>query len=50
LNRTQVSDSGLVHLEGLTALQTLNLGDTHVSNVGLTELRAARTNCAILGP
>jgi hypothetical protein len=39
LSGTQVSDSGLVHLQGLTQLKVLRLNDTQVSNAGLTHFQ-----------
>ena len=34
LGKTQVTDAGLVHLEGLVALQWLHLDNTHVTDDG----------------
>ena len=36
---TNVTDAGLVHLKGLTKLQTLNLSDTNVTDAGLVHLK-----------
>ncbi len=39
LNGTQITDAGLVHLEGLTSLQELNLDNTHqITDAGLVHL------------
>ncbi len=47
LHNTQVTDAGLVHLKGLTRLQTLNLYRSQVTDAGVKELRAALPNCRI---
>ena len=39
LSTTKVGDAGLVHLKGLTRLQSLNLNDTKVSDAGLVNLK-----------
>jgi Leucine-rich repeat (LRR) protein len=39
LNGTQVTDAGLAHLQGLTALQELYLRGTQVTDAGLAHLR-----------
>ena len=42
-----IDHAGLVHLAGLTALKTLTLYDTQVTDVGVAELQQALPNCAI---
>ncbi|MGA2258447.1 MAG: hypothetical protein ABSG53_27605 [Thermoguttaceae bacterium] len=37
---TQVTDAGLGHLNGLTKLQSLDLGETKVTDAGLIHLKA----------
>jgi Leucine-rich repeat (LRR) protein len=39
LERTQVTDAGLMHLKGLTNLQTLRLGGTNITDAGLVNLK-----------
>ena len=39
LNGTDVTDEGLVHLKGLTKLETLGLGRTQVTDAGLVHLK-----------
>ena len=39
LELTKITDAGLVHLKGLTNLQTLNLRFTKVTDVGLEHLK-----------
>ena len=34
-----MTDAGLVHLKGLTKLQTLDLGSTKVTDAGLVHLK-----------
>ena len=48
LRHTQVSDTGLAHLEGLASLETLYLNGTMVSDSGVKRLRAALPNCSIM--
>ena len=36
---TQITDAGLVHLKGLTNLQTLNLDGTKITDAGLVHLK-----------
>jgi hypothetical protein len=50
LDATQVTDAGLVHLQGLTSLRELRLARTQVTNGGVTRLRQALPNCQIAGP
>ena len=42
---TQITDAGLVHLEGLTSLQMLSLGYTQITDAGLAILKEALPNC-----
>ena len=44
LSRTRVTDADLAHLAGLTALATLNLADTQVTDAGVAELRKRLPN------
>ena len=39
LSGTQVTDAGVVHLQGLTQLQRLSLGEAQVTDAGLVHLR-----------
>ena len=39
LSSTQITDSGLEHLEGLTSLQTLVLDDTQITDAGLEHVK-----------
>ena len=48
LSRTGVTDAGLVHLAGLTALERLWLADTQVTDAGVAELQKALPNCGIV--
>ena len=50
LSRTEVTDAGLAHLQGLTSLQVLYLDSTQVTDAGLAELRKALPKCQIFGP
>lgn len=47
LHGPKVTDSGLVHLKGLTSLQSLTPFDTQVTDAGVKELQAALPNCSI---
>jgi hypothetical protein len=47
LDSTQVTDAGLEHLKGLTQLQTLWLGSTHVTDEGVRQLSRVLPNCRI---
>ena len=47
LRGTQISDAGLAHLKGLTALEWLALNNTQISDAGIEELEAALPNCFI---
>ena len=38
---------GLVHLKGLTRLETLTLGGTKITEAGVAELQKALPNCKI---
>ncbi len=44
---TQVTDAGLVHLKGLTSLETLWLIGTQVTDAGVQDLQKALPNCQI---
>ncbi len=44
---TKVTDAGLVHLTGLTNLQTLNFSFTKITDAGVAELQKALPNCKI---
>lgn len=46
LGDAQVTDAGLKHLEGLTNLEYLGLGDTPVT-LGIERLRHVLPNCTI---
>ena len=43
----EISDAGLVHLKGLTELQTLDLDSTQITDAGIADLKKALPNCAI---
>ena len=47
LNNTQVTNAGLVHLKGLSNLQTLFLNDTQITDEGVKQLQQALPNCEI---
>jgi len=47
LSRSKITDAGLVHLKGLTGLQTLDLGGTEVTDAGFADLKKALPNCKI---
>ena len=49
LSRTRVTDADLAHLAGLTALATLNLADTQVTDAGVAELRKRLPRCCRSG-
>ena len=42
---TQITDTGLVHLEGLTSLQYLWLSHTEITDAGVTKLRPTTNHC-----
>ena len=44
---TDVTDAGLVHLKGMTNLQTLNLRKTKVTTAGVADLQSALPKCGI---
>ena len=44
----KVADAGLVHLEGLTHLQYLNVNRTKVTDAGVKKLQAALPHCKII--
>ena len=39
LDQTRVTDAGMVHLEGMTNLQTLSLSNTDITDLGLTHIK-----------
>ena len=48
LSYTQVTDAGLVHLKGLTNLESLALASrTQITDAGITELQTTLPNCKI---
>ncbi len=47
LSGPEVTDAGLAHLAGLTALKELDLTRTDVTDVGVAELQKALPNCSI---
>ena len=47
LVNTKVTDAGLVHLKGLTNLQSLGLKNTKVTDAGVKKLQAALPKCEI---
>ena len=47
LDSTPVTDAGLAHLAGLTALESLRLSNTQVTDAGVAELQKALPNCEI---
>ena len=48
LRGTKITDSGLVHLKGLTKLQNLVLSFTQTTDAGVTDLQKSLPNCNIL--
>ena len=48
LRGTQITDAGLVHLKGLTKLQTLGLIGTMVTETGVADLKKVLPNCKII--
>jgi len=48
LENTKVTDAGLEHLEGMTGMTLLTLGDTLVTNTGVEKLQAALPKCKIM--
>ncbi len=44
---TQITDAGLAHLTGLTALESLSLDGTQITDAGVRELEQALPNCYI---
>ena len=48
LSGTQITDAGLAHLTGLTALKELRLVRTQVIDVGVAKLQKALPNCVVL--
>ena len=47
LTATEVTDAGLVYLEGMKNLKTVNLGASRVSIEGIEHLRMARPDLTI---
>ena len=47
VNNTEFTDAGLVHLKGLTSLETLVLDNTQITDAGIEELKAALPECNI---
>ena len=47
LGRSQITDTGLVHLTGLTKLTYLDLRNTSITDAGIAELKKALPNCGI---
>ena len=47
LTVTRVTDAGLVHLKGLTKLESLELGLTKITRAGIAELKQVLPNCKI---
>ena len=46
-NNKKATDAGLVHLKGLTGLQTLALRGTKITDAGVVDLRKALPACEI---
>ena len=44
---SQIADGGLVHLKGLSSLQTLDLRFTQITDQGIADLKKALPNCKI---
>jgi hypothetical protein len=42
-----ITDAGLAHLKTLTALESLELGQTRVTDHGIAQLQKQLPNCAI---
>ena len=47
LNNTKVTDAGLEHLKGLTALKHVSLNNTQVTDAGVARLQKALPSCKI---
>ena len=47
LSNSDITDAGLKHLAGLTALEWLNLDGTGITDAGIKDLRASLPNCHI---
>ena len=43
----KITDAGLVHLKGMTNLQSLDLGGTKITDAGVADLKKALPNCEI---
>ena len=50
LSGTQISDTGLEHLQEMPLLEHLELRDTRVTENGINRLRQKMPKCAIFGP
>lgn len=44
---TPITDAGLVHVQGLKSLQSIDLRGTHVTSDGVQRLRQALPNCLV---
>jgi len=44
---SQITDAGMVHLKGLTGLQTLYLNRTKVTDAGISDLQKSLPNCRV---
>jgi Leucine-rich repeat (LRR) protein len=47
LDDSEITNTGLAHLEKLTGLQSLSIDNSNVTDTGLAELRKALPNCHI---
>ena len=50
LEKTQITDAGLLELAKMQQLRALRLHGTKVTAAGLAELQKALPNCEIYGP
>ena len=44
-NFNDITDTGLLHLKGLTKLQRLKLGGTKITDAGIADLKKSLPNC-----